>query len=87
MQSWLYDRLVTMFTTITGELSLMMLIEKYELSGIHVISANTDGVTVKIKKTHIDIFNNERIGKIRKKLNALCKKISYVNVNFNIIEC
>ena len=54
MQSWLYDRLVTMFTTITGELSLMMLIEKYELSGIHVISANTDGVTVKIKKTHID---------------------------------
>ena len=54
MQSWLYDRLVTMFTTITGELSLMMLIEKYELSGIHVISANTDGVTVKIKKSHID---------------------------------
>ena len=54
IQSWLYDRLVTMFTTITGELSLMMLIEKYELSGIHVISANTDGVTVKIKKTHID---------------------------------
>lgn len=50
MQSWIYDRQLTMFTTITGELSLMMLIEAYELKGIHVISANTDGVTLKIHK-------------------------------------
>ena len=34
MQSWIYDRQLTMFTTITGELSLMMLIEKYEMNGI-----------------------------------------------------
>ena len=54
MQSWIYDRQLTMFTTITGELSLLMLIEKYELAGIHVISANTDGVTIKIKKTDLD---------------------------------
>ena len=50
MLSWIYDRQLTMFTTITGELSLMMLIELYEMNGIHVISANTDGVTIKIKK-------------------------------------
>lgn len=50
MQSWIYDRQLTMFTTITGELSLMMLIEAYELAGINVISANTDGVTIRIKK-------------------------------------
>jgi len=31
-----------------------MLIEAYELEGIHVISANTDGVTIRIKKSHID---------------------------------
>jgi hypothetical protein len=43
-----------MFTTITGELSLLMLIEAYELAGIHVISANTDGVTIRIEKTHLD---------------------------------
>jgi hypothetical protein len=43
-----------MFTTITGELSLMMLIEAYETNGIHVISANTDGVTLRIKKDKID---------------------------------
>jgi hypothetical protein len=43
-----------MFTTITGELSLMMLIEAYELKDIHVISANTDGVTIKIHKDKLD---------------------------------
>jgi hypothetical protein len=60
MQNWIYDRQLTMFTTITGELSLLMLIEAYELAGIHVISANTDGVTIRIKKTHLeqmDIIN------------------------------
>jgi len=54
MQNWIYDRQLTMFTTITGELSLMMLIEAYELAGINVISANTDGVTIMIKKCYID---------------------------------
>ena len=54
IQSWIYDRQLTMFTTITGELSLMMLIEAYELAGINVISANTDGVTIRIKKDLID---------------------------------
>ena len=56
MQSWIYDRQLTMFTTITGELSLMMLIEAYELRGIHVISANTDGVTIMIKKTDLEVM-------------------------------
>lgn len=51
MQSWIYDRGLTMFTTITGELSLLMLIEAYEINGIHVISANTDGVTIQIDKS------------------------------------
>lgn len=50
MQSWMYDRQLTMFTTITGELSLMMLIEAYELAGIHIISANTDGITAIVHK-------------------------------------
>jgi hypothetical protein len=62
MQSWIYDRQLTMFTTITGELSLMMLIEKYEMNGIQVISANTDGVTVKVRKDLIPKMHeiNER---------------------------
>jgi hypothetical protein len=57
MQNWIYDRQLTMFTTITGELSLMMLIEKYETNGIHVISANTDGVTIKIKKDLLPLMH------------------------------
>jgi len=54
MQSWIYDRQLTMFTTITGELSLLMLIEQYELNGIKVISANTDGVTILVKNASFD---------------------------------
>ena len=54
MQNWIYDRQLTMFTTITGELSLLMLIEAYELVGINVISANTDGVTIMVKKSLVD---------------------------------
>ena len=57
MQNWIYDRQLTMFTTITGELSLMMLIEAYELEGIHVISANTDGVTIQVNKDKLDKMN------------------------------
>jgi hypothetical protein len=69
VQSWIYDRQLTMFTTITGELSLMMLIEQYELSGIKVISANTDGVTIKIRK--------ELIEKMHEINNWWCKSTGY----------
>jgi hypothetical protein len=50
VSNWIYDKQLTLFTCITGELSLMMLIEAYELAGIHVISANTDGVTLYVNK-------------------------------------
>lgn len=33
--------------TVTGQLSLLMLIERLELVGIHVVSANTDGIVIK----------------------------------------
>lgn len=37
-------------TTISGQLSLLMLIEMFELNGIEVVSANTDGIVVRYKK-------------------------------------
>lgn len=37
-------------TTMTGQLSLLMLIEMMELSGIRVVSANTDGIVLVIPK-------------------------------------
>lgn len=37
--------------TISGQLTLLMLIEMLELNGISVISANTDGIVTKVPKT------------------------------------
>lgn len=34
-------------TTITGQLSILMLIERLEMAGIPVVSANTDGIVIK----------------------------------------
>lgn len=42
-------------TTVTGQLSLLMLIEWHERAGISVISANTDGIVVKCRKDQIAI--------------------------------
>lgn len=46
--SWLYDPKVTISTTITGQLSLLMLIETLELNGFSVVSANTDGIVTRV---------------------------------------
>lgn len=43
--------------TLTGQLSLLMLIEAFELAGIQVISANTDGIVVKCLRTKEALFN------------------------------
>jgi len=45
--SILYAPDLLLQTTISGQLSLLMLIEKFEVAGIPVISANTDGVICK----------------------------------------
>jgi hypothetical protein len=45
--SILYAPDLMLQTTITGQLALMMLIERMEMSGISVVSANTDGVVIK----------------------------------------
>lgn len=41
-------------TTVTGQLALLMLIEALELNGIHVVSANTDGIVIKCQRTRYD---------------------------------
>jgi len=45
--SFLYAPDLMMNVTVTGQLSLLMLIERFELAGVNVVSANTDGVVVK----------------------------------------
>lgn len=44
-------------TTITGQLSILMLIEMLEMAGIHVVSANTDGIVIKCPRNGVDLLN------------------------------
>ena len=44
--------------TITGQLALLMLIEAFELHGIEVIQANTDGIVVKCLRSKEALFNS-----------------------------
>lgn len=48
--SILYAPNLLIQTTITGQLSILMLIERLELAGISVVSANTDGIVSKVPK-------------------------------------
>lgn len=51
--SILYSPDLLIQVTVTGQLSLLMLIERLELAGIPVVSANTDGIVIKCpRKLH-----------------------------------
>lgn len=50
------DRLAVLKVTINGQLMILMLCEELELNGIEVISANTDGIVVKLYKKDKDKF-------------------------------
>lgn len=54
--SWLYDKQMTLSTCITGELSILMLIEQCELNGINIIMANTDGIMAYCKRDRLDLL-------------------------------
>jgi len=54
--SILYAPNLLIQTTITGQLSILMLIERLELAGISVVSANTDGIVSKVPKELSDRF-------------------------------
>lgn len=49
MYSTLYAPDLLIQVTMTGQLALLMLIERLELQGISVVSANTDGIVIKCK--------------------------------------
>ena len=53
----LYDRLAVLKTTINGQLMMLMLVEELELHNIHVLSANTDGIVIKLYKRDTDVYN------------------------------
>ena len=53
----LYDRLAVLKVTVNGQLMILMLCEELEMNGIQVISANTDGIMVKVYEDQTEIFN------------------------------
>ena len=55
---FLYDRFAQLQVTINGQLMTMTLVEELELNDIHVISANTDGIVIKLPRDKIDVFND-----------------------------
>jgi hypothetical protein len=54
---YLYSPELLITTTITGQLGLLLLIERLEEYGFNVISANTDGITARVKKDKYNAFN------------------------------
>lgn len=57
MYSIMYAPNLMIQVTITGQLSLLMLIEALELAGIEVVQANTDGIVVKCLRSMEGTFN------------------------------
>lgn len=55
---FLYDRLAQMKVTINGQLMTMTLIEELELNGIHIISANTDGIVIKLPRDKFEVYKD-----------------------------
>lgn len=56
-QGPLYDRLATLEVTINGQLMMLMLCEELELNNIPIISANTDGIMVKVYEDKREEFD------------------------------
>lgn len=54
--SWQFDPLACFKVTIGGQIDLLMLIERLELSGIKVVSANTDGIVSLFTKHQEDTY-------------------------------
>ncbi|QHB80459.1 putative DNA polymerase [Sphingomonas phage vB_StuS_MMDA13] len=44
-------------TTLTGQLSILLLIEMLEYAGIHVVSANTDGIVIKCPRNAVHVLD------------------------------
>jgi len=51
MHSIIYSPDLLFQVTVTGQLTLLLLIERLELAGIHVVSANTDGIVIKCHRS------------------------------------
>lgn len=54
--NWQYDPFAAFSCTIGNEFEILMLIEALEIGGIHVISANTDGIVCLFERNKLDAY-------------------------------
>lgn len=67
MYSVLWSPQLTMYTTITGQLSILMLINMVHDAGAEVVSANTDGIVIRARRDMLHGISKDRVtgGKIK----------------------
>ena len=58
MYSVLYSPELLIQVTLTGQLALLMLIERMSHAGIEVMSANTDGIVLRCPRSRLDVLDN-----------------------------
>lgn len=78
--SSLYSPKLLIHTTITGQLSILMLIEKLEEYGYSVLSTNTDGITVKVKKDTYAFFK-KIVKSWENKVNFKTEEVKYKSLH------
>lgn len=71
--------------TLTGQLSLLMLIEFVEETGCNVISANTDGLTIKGDVCYLDKLNLELI-RWQNITNLTLERVSYKSIHHESVN-
>jgi hypothetical protein len=78
--SSLYSPKLLIHTTITGQLSILMLIERLEEYGYNVLSTNTDGITVKVKKDKYNFFR-QIVKNWEDKVNFKTEEVKYKSLH------
>ena len=83
--SFLYSPKMLIHTTLTGQLSLLMLIEKLEDFNITVLSANTDGITCEVSNANKKLF--ETICKMwEEKTNFSLEDTEYKSIHYRDVN-
>lgn len=85
MYSRLYSPNLLLNTTLSGQLTLLMLIELLELNGFDIFTANTDSVTLMLKRSEIDRYKS-LCGSFEKETNLILEHdfySKYIQLNVN----
>jgi hypothetical protein len=80
--SWQYDPQIALSVTLSCQLQILMLVEMLYIRGIHTLSANTDGILVRVKRTQIQEFHNICIQWEKLTLNTELGKLEFSECEF-----